>query len=34
MESKNTPIEMPLTIITQEEGVARARKAFKRVRGS
>ncbi len=31
MESKNTTIEMPLTTITQEEGVALARKAFKRV---
>ena len=31
MESKNTPIEMPLTTITQGEGVALARKAFKRV---
>ena len=31
MESNNTTIEMPLTTITQEEGVALARKAFKRV---
>jgi len=31
MESKNTTIEMPLTTITQEEGVTLARKAFKRV---
>jgi len=31
MESKNTTIEMPLTTISQEEGVALARKAFKRV---
>ncbi len=31
MESKNTTIEMPLTTITQEEGVALARNAFKRV---
>ena len=30
MESKTAPIEMPLTTITQEEGVALARKAFKR----
>ena len=34
MESNNTTIEMPLTTITQEEGVALARKAFKRVAGS
>jgi hypothetical protein len=34
MESKNTTIEMPLTTITQEEGVALARKAFKRVQVS
>jgi len=31
MESNNTTIEMPLTTISQEEGVALARKAFKRV---
>ena len=31
MESKNTTIEMPLTTISQEEGVALAKKAFKRV---
>jgi hypothetical protein len=31
MESKNTTIEMLLTTIAQEEGVALARKAFKRV---
>ena len=31
MESKNTTIEMPLTTITQEEGVTLARKAVKRV---
>ena len=30
MEAPNMPIEMPLTIITQEEGVTLARKAFKR----
>jgi len=30
MESKTTLIEMPLTTITQEEGVVLARKAFKR----
>ena len=30
MEAPNTPIEMPLTSITQEEGVALARKVFKR----
>ena len=30
MEAPNMPIEMPLTIITQEEGVALARKAFTR----
>ena len=30
MESKTTPIEMPLTTITQEEGVVIARKAFNR----
>jgi hypothetical protein len=30
MEAPNIPIEMPLTIITQEEGVVLARKAFKR----
>ena len=30
MEAPNLPVEMPLTIITQEEGVALARKAFKR----
>ena len=31
MESNNTTIEMPLTTITQEEGAALARTAFKRV---
>ena len=30
MEAPNIPIEMPLKTITQEEGVALARKAFKR----
>ena len=30
MEAPNKPIEMPLKIITQEEGVMYARKAFER----